>query len=110
MSESLITDWSRSFHYCEDGRSLPLAWLREGWRDPPAQLGFQGPPCTAGLSGTPPHSWALGVPDGMGGDGGDTCSGRLGWRWVPVPPEQPDPRSITTQRMTINNQNKREYK
>lgn len=51
MSESLITDWSRSFRYCEDGRSLPLAWLREGWRDPPAQLGFQGPPCTAGRLG-----------------------------------------------------------
>lgn len=89
MSESLITDWSRSFRYCEDGRSLPLAWLPGG---------MEGLPRTAGLSGTPLHSWVLGVPDGMGGNGGDSCSARLGWRWVLVPPEQPDPRSITTQR------------
>lgn len=75
MSESLITDRSRAFR-SDDGCLLPFAWLQEGEEDPK-------------------HRRVLGVPGSIGGDGYLTG---LGWRWVPVPPDQPDPESIIIQK------------
>lgn len=71
MSESLITDQSRAF-CSEDWCLLPFAWLREGEEEPPAQPGSWG-------AWQRWRRWLLSW---------------AGWRWVPVPPDQPDPESI----------------
>lgn len=89
MSESLITERSGAFRSSAGWTLAPLCRA-------------------AGGRGRPPqHGRALRVPGGRGGDG---CSRGLCWRRVPVPPEQPDSENRHPTGMTINNNNKREYK